>query len=263
MNELTRDDFTAIDQSIVSVPYGPRVTRKRGAPVKTLVMQALAIAIGVMALAAPAAATDITVTNVALPYSETVTLSGGMAGVAGNHLAGQIVLTTSIGTIGTWCVDLFHTINLGPTNLTYTVIELTSANNGTTPSSSTPLSSTQIQQIESLAAYGNAQLPSQSNKNAFAAAVQAAIWNVEYGSTASGSAAFATALAAIMALLPGLPLADGVQLANFSDAGVLWHQSFDYPVPEPMTMFLGGTGLLALGFLARKRLFSMGKSATV
>ncbi len=27
------------------------------------------------------------------------------------------------------------------------------------------------------------------------------------------------------------------------------------PVPEPMTMFLGGTGLLALGYAARKRLF--------
>jgi hypothetical protein len=30
------------------------------------------------------------------------------------------------------------------------------------------------------------------------------------------------------------------------------------PVPEPMTMFLGGTGLLALGYAARKRLFSRG-----
>ena len=28
------------------------------------------------------------------------------------------------------------------------------------------------------------------------------------------------------------------------------------PVPEPITMFLGGTGLLALGYAARKRLFS-------
>lgn len=28
------------------------------------------------------------------------------------------------------------------------------------------------------------------------------------------------------------------------------------PIPEPMTMFLGGTGLLALGYAGRKRLFS-------
>jgi hypothetical protein len=30
------------------------------------------------------------------------------------------------------------------------------------------------------------------------------------------------------------------------------------PVPEPITMFLGGTGLLALAFAARKRLFGVG-----
>ncbi len=31
------------------------------------------------------------------------------------------------------------------------------------------------------------------------------------------------------------------------------------PVPEPMTVFLGGTGLLIMGYFARKRLFSMGR----
>jgi len=30
------------------------------------------------------------------------------------------------------------------------------------------------------------------------------------------------------------------------------------PVPEPVTMFLGGTGLLILGYVARRRLFAMG-----
>jgi len=30
------------------------------------------------------------------------------------------------------------------------------------------------------------------------------------------------------------------------------------PVPEPVTMFLGGTGLLILGYVARKRLFAVG-----
>ena len=35
------------------------------------------------------------------------------------------------------------------------------------------------------------------------------------------------------------------------------------PVPEPMTMFLGGTGLLVMGYVARKRLFSMGRSVAV
>jgi hypothetical protein len=35
------------------------------------------------------------------------------------------------------------------------------------------------------------------------------------------------------------------------------------PVPEPMTMFLGGTGLLVMGYVARKRLFAMGTSLAV
>ena len=35
------------------------------------------------------------------------------------------------------------------------------------------------------------------------------------------------------------------------------------PVPEPMTMFLGGTGLLVMGYVARKRLFVMGRSLAV
>jgi hypothetical protein len=35
------------------------------------------------------------------------------------------------------------------------------------------------------------------------------------------------------------------------------------PVPEPVTMFLGGTGLLVMGYVARKRLFGMGRSLAV
>jgi hypothetical protein len=34
------------------------------------------------------------------------------------------------------------------------------------------------------------------------------------------------------------------------------HSSCVDPVPEPMTVFLGGTGLLVFGYVARKRLFS-------
>ena len=41
---------------------------------------------------------------------------------------------------------------------------------------------------------------------------------------------------------------DGTNVATTSNSACA-------PVPEPITMFLGGTGLLALGYAARKRLF--------
>jgi hypothetical protein len=39
------------------------------------------------------------------------------------------------------------------------------------------------------------------------------------------------------------------------DSGAILIYNTQTPVPEPITMFLGGTGLLALGYAARKRLF--------
>ena len=65
-----------------------------------------------LALALPASAGTITVTYDQLPYNESVTLSGGIAGAAGTYEAGQFELTTTgiPSTIYIWCVDLFHTI---------------------------------------------------------------------------------------------------------------------------------------------------------
>ena len=172
---------------------------------------AAAVLAGVMALAAPASATIINITNVQVPFSEGVTLTGGTIGSEVIGIAGQFVLTTDIGTLNAWCVDLFHTISLG-CSYTYTTGPLLTDNSGSSPGTSNPLSSTQINQIEALAAYGNAVMLS-SPSNAFSAALQAAIWDVEYGTTATGSPLFTADLASIVALLPKLPVIPGVQLS--------------------------------------------------
>ena len=154
----------------------------------------------VVALAAPASAGAITVTNVQVPYSEGVTLTGGQIPSDPENvgIAGEIVLTTDVGILYTWCVDLFHTISLGG-SYTYTPDALTTQNNGTSPGTSTALTSTQINNIEALAAYGTGQMLTRptAELDDFSAALQSAIWEVEYGTVATGSAGMEADLAAI------------------------------------------------------------------
>lgn len=208
---------------------------------------------GALALAAPANAT-VHVTNVQVPYSESVTLHDGIFG-AGNSdgigIAGQIVLTTNIGTLGTWCVDLFHVVYLGGT-YDYEPGPLLTDNTGNSPATSNPLSLTQIDEIEALAPYGNGMMKT-SPSNPESAAIQSAIWDVEYGTTATGSAAMESDLATIEALLPHLPVDGGYQLYNQNAQGLFNSQGLFVSTPEPASLALIGGGLAGLAIGRRKR----------
>ena len=216
---------------------------------------AFAFGIGALTIAAPASASPITVTNVQVPYYESVTLHDGVLG-AGNSMsigiAGQIDLTTNIGLLGTWCVDLLHHISLGG-HYTYLPGPLVTDNFGSSPATSNPLTALQLQTIEKLAAYGNGTMAT-TPSNAFSAALQAAIWDTEYHTTATGSAQFTTALANIMTILPTLPVFAGYQLYN-TDAQNLYQSQglFVSQVPEPATIGLFCSGLAAAGLLRRRR----------
>jgi hypothetical protein len=220
---------------------------------------AAAVLASAMIAASPVSATTINITDVEVPYYESVTLSGGpfAPGSDAIGIAGQIVLTTNFGTLGTWCVDVFHTINIGG-SYTYMTGPLLTDNSGSSPATSNPLTPTQIHQIEALAAYGDAVMLS-TPSNLFSAALQAAIWDVEYGTTATGSDPnFSSELASIDALLPTLPVIPGVQLYHQDSQGLFENQGlYVIPpqgnVPEPATLGLLVLGLAGVGFSRRKQ----------
>jgi len=222
---------------------------------RKLILAALAGGLSLLSLAgAPMASASIVITNVQVPYYEGITLTAtgsspaGLFGGIGHSeaigIAGQIDLTTNIGILGTWCVDLFRDITLGG-SYTYTVGTLTTDNRIPIPDALTPA---QINRIGALAAYGNF-LMSTTPTNRNSAVVQAAIWNVEYGTTATNSTD--AGFAALLASVQGMSLTNpgGNQLFSSQDSqGVYLNQGLYHPnnVPEPASLALFALGLLSL-----------------
>jgi len=218
-------------------------------------MRAFGLASAAMLLGTAAAnATNIDITNVQVPYGlYGVVLTGGdLPGASpySVYLTGEIVLTTQEGDLATWCVDLFHDINLGG-SYTYTTMPLTTDNSGSMPSNSNPLTTQQIDDISYLATIGTAGMNADPS-NDYSAAVQAAIWDVEYGATATyaGDAQFGIDLAALMATLPASGYSGGVEIGNPGDQGLFNNQHLftTQTVPEPSTWAMMIVGFAGLGF---------------
>jgi hypothetical protein len=207
------------------------------------VLSAIALVAG-SSFAAPAFATNFTIYDIELPYNEILTITSPLNNVQG--YVGQQVLTTSVGTIDAWCIDLFHDNYVGGgQNLAYTTGPLA-------------LGTTATAAITSLINYGDALLAGTPTANfaADSAAIQLAIWKVEYGSTftwTSGSPSTDASLGAMTAadLLASAGYG-GNATALVSLIGTQGLVTAD-PVPEPASMALLGAGLFALGILRRKR----------
>lgn len=221
-------------------------------------------------MSAPSASAGIIISNVQVPYYESITLHSTATSpinasstlslfTAVGHseaigIAGQIILTTNIGMLGVWCVDLFRNISLGGS---YNYDTGALADNGSKPPvAPTSLSAQQINDIGKVAAYGNF-LMSTAPTNAKSAAVQAAIWNIEYGTTATGSdPQFAVELTNIMNVLPTLTNPGGTELLSQKDnQGLYTSQGLYKPntVPEPSTLALIGLAMLAMFGLGLRR----------
>jgi hypothetical protein len=216
-----------------------------------------------------AQATIYNVTSAGLYHYGTVQMTGNIAGYGPfdrNELAGAVVLqgTTDAGkpfSVITFCFDVLHSISVGlgsqsAVNYTYSLQPVSndlSGNAGT----GNALSVSQIERMSGLAKLGAYIFNSSpSNLSARLSAVQAAIWSVEYGFTASnfsvaGAGGYYAAYMAKTfpgAAVPVLVSSDGQGqlLGNVQGLGI-----GTVPEPESWTLMIVGFGLV--GFAARRR----------
>jgi hypothetical protein len=198
-------------------------------------------AVAVVGLATPAAATPFTVTNVNVNLPEIITLNTPVSVTA---YVGQAELTTTIGTLNVWCIDVYHDIELGAGDLPYTTGSISTDFNGST------LSTAQINEIAGLVDYGDALLAAPGATSTESAGVQLAIWSVEYDNFSYSGASAATVAEAnkLIALAP--------TLAGSANAiiGLGGTQSFAADrIPEPASLAVLGCGLMGLRLVRRRR----------
>ena len=226
-------------------------------------------------MASSASAVTLSITDVSLPSGTpfNLSISGGTLVSTINipaPYAGQIVLSTGeAGTVGAWCVDLWHDIYLND-SYTYTTGLLTTNSDGSNATTSTPITTQQAQEILGLATYGNDTLttiPLGTVHDMFSGEVQAAIWSIVNGGatvTASGGSVngytpqnFMDGTQALITMAPTLPVGPSAAIfnldanGNFLSQNLVATSAYLVDVPEPST--LGLVSLAIGGTLLRRR----------
>jgi hypothetical protein len=189
--------------------------------------------------AMPAVALPVTVTDVGVNQPQIITITGPVDVTA---YVGQIVLTTSLGTLAVWCIDVFHDIGLGFQDLSYVTGEIANDFNGN------QLSAEQISEIAGLVVHGDALLAN-GGTSSDSAATQLAIWSIEYPSFGYNGAS-STTISETNALIAMAPSLVGSANALISLDGT---QSFAVdPIPEPASLSVLAAGIMALGSIGRR-----------
>lgn len=239
--------------------------------VKCLALRQLATllgACGVLASGSVANATTYTIDSVSVYDWNQVTLSGtGYNGVKYNEtefstpIGLHVASTPANQYLWVFCVDLFHTINVGgqSPSLTYASQTLTTDNNPAGPNLPThtgfTLPANVSAEIQYLAHIGVGEAGTSGHADDVTA-IQAAIWEVEYGLTAHSGNSTINGLISTF-------YDDAVHSGNTSPAEELYnsvHQSFvdgnpslTTGVPEPSTWAMMILGFCGVGFMAYRR----------
>jgi hypothetical protein len=213
--------------------------------------------LGTMAIAS---AQEVDIKSVGLDPSYgtwTVYLSGGTAG-ARDEAAGMILLTTTSGSImPVFCVDVFHTITLGSYSppLPYTFAPLTHDSNG-------PVGGGNVlpvgvpYEIQALANLGLHDWKTNPGNGDALAALQGAVWQIEYGgSVTSGNGIMDAMISADVLWAGANPASVAYALYPIGPDGQGFGvtQGFGPGIPEPSTWAMMTLGFASLGYAAMRR----------
>ncbi len=220
------------------------------------------IGLGLIALGAaaatPAAAQQVTISNVAVPLSsQNINITYGGSTHTG-VIAGQIVLQTaytgsnagSTFTVYAWCTDLYHDIDHGANTYSY-VLGSTVTTNGNGVSLTPAISG----QVATLAAYGNSLLAGANAGNSdVSSAIQLAIWQIENTGFTFSANSTVTALVATYEAYAAAHSLVASSLSSLSGAQALVTNTIaPSAVPEPVTGALLLPGLAGIGWIRRRR----------